>query len=95
MPEVRFRKAKAPIQVPMGANLMQSLLAAGVPVASSCRGDGVCAKCRIEVTEGANNLSPRNPLEVSLADRHQIPHSERISCQTEILGDITVDTPYW
>jgi ferredoxin, 2Fe-2S len=74
---------------------MQALLAAGLPVASSCGGDGVCAKCRVEIIEGGGGLSPRTNLELSLSDRHQIPANERISCQATVEGDITVDTGYW
>ena len=74
---------------------MQALLAGGLPVASSCKGDGVCAKCRIQIIEGAQNLSPQNEIEVFLRERHGLSANERISCQTQIFGDITVATAYW
>jgi ferredoxin, 2Fe-2S len=95
MPTIRFRKPRAPLQVEAGSNLMQALLTGGLPVASSCGGEGVCAKCRVETVDGADGLSPRTDLERSLAERHQIPANERISCQTCVDGDITVDTGYW
>lgn len=74
---------------------MSALLAAGVPVASSCRGDGVCAKCRIRIVEGARNLGPEGDVEKFLREKFQIPKNERVSCQTLVNGDITVDTSYW
>lgn len=74
---------------------MQALLDGGLPVASSCKGDGVCAKCRIEIVAGKENLSPENELEAFLRERHSIPRAQRVSCQTQVLGDITVDTTYW
>lgn len=74
---------------------MDSLLKAGLPVASSCHGDGVCAKCRIIVLEGLENLSKANPIEQMLRDRLRIPANVRISCQTQVLGDIRIDTSYW
>lgn len=93
---IRFAKGdRAPIEVPTGTTLMQALLDAGVPVASSCRGDGVCAKCRIEITDGRKNLTPENSLELYLRERFQIEKAIRVSCQTQILGDITVTTSYW
>lgn len=92
---IRFVKNYPPIEVPVGANLMQSLLGAGLPVASSCHGDGVCAKCRIEIVAGAENLSRIEPLEQSLIDRLRIPREKRLACQTRVLGDITIDTGYW
>lgn len=74
---------------------MQSLLDAGLPVASSCNGEGVCTKCRIEILEGKENLSKENSLEADLREIHDIPRSERVSCQVEVLGDIKIDAPYW
>ncbi len=74
---------------------MKALLAAGLPVASSCQGDGICAKCRIQIVEGAENLSPPNPREQILRDRLRIAREYRISCQTTVLGDIKIDASYW
>ena len=79
----------------MGANLMKALLQAGLPVASSCDGDGVCAKCKIVIVEGAENLSAENETEIFLKETNNIPNHSRISCQTEILGDVVIDTTYW
>lgn len=74
---------------------MKSLLEAGLPVASSCDGDGVCAKCRIIIVAGAENLSAENEVEIFLKESNNIASQFRISCQTQILGDITVDATYW
>lgn len=99
MPWIHFRKTRPPIEVASGTKLMQALLDHGIPVASSCRGDGVCAKCRIEiVTPSAHDpkaLSPESDLEKFLRERHRLSKQERISCQTQVFGDITVDTTYW
>jgi len=74
---------------------MKSILQADMPVASSCGGDGVCGKCRIKISEGAQNLSPEGTTEAEIKDIHDVPKKERISCQVTILGDITIDTNYW
>jgi 2Fe-2S ferredoxin len=95
MPKISFRKNKPAIEVAVGTNLMKALLGAGLPVASSCNGDGVCTKCRIDIVQGKENLSKENELESDLRDIHDIPRNERVSCQVEVLGDITVDTLYW
>ena len=70
-------------------------LAAGLPVASSCHGDGVCGKCGVKVLAGAENLSAVGPVEQILRERLKLAPEVRVSCQTEVLGDITVDTSYW
>jgi 2Fe-2S ferredoxin len=95
MPFIRFVKPRPPIEVEVGANLMQSLLAAGLPVASSCRGDGVCGKCRLFVDATPGAVLKESDLEISLRERHSIPAGFRVSCQLVILGDITVDATYW
>ncbi len=74
---------------------MKTLLEAGLPVASSCDGEGVCAKCKIIVVEGSENLSQENETERFLKQKHGIAPDVRISCQTQIRGDITVDATYW
>lgn len=74
---------------------MQSLLAAGLPVASSCRGDGVCGKCRVLVEALPGAVSQESELEKFLRDRHAVPPGFRVSCQVAVFGDITVDATYW
>ena len=74
---------------------MKALLAAGIPVASSCAGDGICAKCKIVVLDGLRNLSPETDLESFLKSRHKLPEKVRISCQTKVVGNITIDATYW
>ena len=95
MPIIRFTKSDAELDVPVGSNLMKALLEGGRPVASSCKGEGVCGKCRIEIVHGRKNLSIETELEKFLRERHSIPKEMRVSCQTEILGDITVTASYW
>ena len=95
MPRVFFAKGHAPVNVAEGDNLMQSLLAAGRPVGSSCGGEGVCTKCLIEIVSGFENLSKPNELEIKLREQHSIDSRYRVSCQTRILGDIKVDADYW
>lgn len=93
--KIKFVKNQPEIAAEPSKTLMQNLLDAGLPVASSCGGDGVCAKCRIGVIEGSSNLSHPNSTEVLLRDRHLLKKDERVSCQVQILGDVTIDTPYW
>lgn len=93
--KISFVKNKPTIEVATGSNLMTALLEAGVPVASSCNGDGVCAKCKIKIIEGLENLSPENETEKFLKNKESFDKSVRISCQTKVLGNITIDTNYW
>jgi 2Fe-2S ferredoxin len=95
MPWIHFKKNRPSVEIETGTQLMKALLSAGLPVASSCRGDGVCAKCRVQILAGEKNLTSENATEAHLRERHGLERTERISCQTEVIGDITVDTSYW
>lgn len=95
MPTIEFRKNYPPIPVPNRVNLMEALRKAGMPVASSCQGDGVCGKCVITVLNGLDGLSSPTPLEEKLKIEQGLNHHQRISCQTQVDGDIVIDTTYW
>jgi 2Fe-2S ferredoxin len=101
MAKIRFLKNKPEIDVESGANLMQSLLSAGRPVASSCYGKGICSKCRVKVISGAENLSRPNALEkltrTNLSKTSSaLSEDERLSCQCRLINnDVTIDTGYW
>jgi ferredoxin len=102
MPKITFANEKKEIQVPEGANLRREALQAGVALypgihkVVNCHGLGQCGACRVLVTKGMENCSPKGLLErgrlgVSLA---YIGNEEtmRLACQTRVNGDITVTT---
>jgi 2Fe-2S ferredoxin len=96
MPIIRFTKKNRPdLEVDSGSNLMKALLSAEIPVASSCHGDGVCAKCRLQVTGGESNLSKPNEIEQFLKEKFQLKAGQRISCQVSVQGDVEIDASYW
>jgi ferredoxin len=102
MPTIRFVNEKKEIQVPVGANLRNEAMRAGVQVYRGvdkvvhCPGLGCCGTCRVLVTKGMENASPmglweRTRLKVSMA---YIGHEDqmRLSCQTGVNGDLDVVT---
>jgi ferredoxin, 2Fe-2S len=95
MAVISIPKSGKSVQVPDGSNLMKALLDAGLPVASSCGGDGVCSKCHVKVLTGKENLSKETQEEQELREINDIPKGERISCQVIIIGDVSLETPYW
>lgn len=80
------------ISWPVGQSLMNRLMEIGLPVASSCGGDGVCTKCRLFVSGTASTPSQH---ESFLLKKIQADPQERISCQVIGPGDIEVDARYW
>jgi 2Fe-2S ferredoxin len=96
MAKISFLKNRESIEVPPGTILMTALLQNEIPVASSCGGKGICARCRLKVISGSpENLSAENQTEEFLRERHSLSRNERVSCQVEVLGDVTVDASYW
>ncbi|RLS30979.1 MAG: (2Fe-2S)-binding protein [Planctomycetota bacterium] len=102
MPTITFASEKKEIQVPEGANLRQEALQAGVALYPgvhkilNCHGMGSCGSCRVMITKGMENCSPKGLLEsarlaVSLAYIGN-EQSMRLACQTRVNGDITVTT---
>lgn len=102
MPTITFTDDKKEIQVPAGANLRKEALRAGVNLypgihkVVNCHGFGTCGTCRVLITKGMENTSPKGLIEsarlgVSLA---YIGNEEtmRLACQTQVNGDITVTT---
>lgn len=95
MAQISFSKSGKTVQVPDGSNLMKAILDVGIPVASSCGGDGICSKCHVKVLSGKENLSKETQEEQELREINDIPKGERISCQCTINGDVTLDASYW
>ena len=68
---------------------------AGAPLGNSCGGVGVCARCRVRVLSGAENLSPPTSVEVRFGTARGFAADERMACQAVVTGDCTVTTTYW
>jgi 2Fe-2S ferredoxin len=65
----------------------------GAPLGNSCGGVGVCARCKVRVVEGAENLSAPTSIEVRFA--RGFAEGERMACQAVVMGDCSVTTTYW
>ncbi len=74
-------------------SLFKNLKDAEVPIASSCKGDGVCGKCVVRLEKGS--LPPANALELALQKKYALDPDQRISCQCLITEDIAISTSYW
>ena len=68
---------------------------ATVPLGASCGGVGICARCRVQVIAGAENLSPPTSIESRIGAQRGFAPDERMACQAVVLGDCTVTTTYW
>ncbi|HXH30228.1 MAG TPA: 2Fe-2S iron-sulfur cluster-binding protein [Bacteriovoracaceae bacterium] len=72
-------------------SLLTQLKKAGKKIKSSCGGCATCTDCMIVVKSGELNLSPQTFEELRLLGNVFHITKERLSCQTKILGDVTLD----
>ena len=68
---------------------------AGVPIGNSCGAIGVCARCRIRVVDGADNLSAATAIEARVSAQRKFAADERMACQAAVRGDCVVTATYW
>jgi adenylate cyclase len=70
-----------------GDTLLKVALATNVPMEGACGGNGFCTTCLCEAIEGAEHLSPRNDREENMGVTEG---NQRLGCQAEVQGDVTV-----
>ena len=92
MPKVSLPQKQMTLDVETGTNLMNALLDAGLPVASSCHGDGICSMCRVKVSR---IQSLPSEIESATLKRNKCEPHERLSCQISVTEDLEVSTKYW
>ena len=92
MPKISIPQKNLSFNVENNSNLMNSLLDAGLPVASSCHGEGICSMCKVKIKGAANK--PEN-FELETLARNKCQADERLSCQVLVTEDLTVTAKYW
>lgn len=91
MPLIQLPQKNKTIEVVEGKNLMDALLESGLPVASSCHGQGICSKCAVTMNPEGNHTQ----LELQTLDKNKISITKRLSCQVFVTNNISVETSYW
>jgi ferredoxin len=79
------------LEVSAEENLLSQLKKAGKKIKSSCGGCATCGDCVVVVKSGELNLSPQSFEELRLLGNVFHITKERLSCQTKITGDVTLD----
>jgi 2Fe-2S ferredoxin len=59
----------------------------------ACGGKGRCTTCKVIVSEGMNNMSPLTVAEQRYRAIRALGLNERLSCQANVSGDITISAP--
>lgn len=77
---------------------MDALIEQGLPVASSCLGEGICSKCAVRLkhlNQTHHNQTAHSELEKTTLLRNKLDLTYRLSCQVFVDQDISVETSYW
>lgn len=75
--------------------LLEATREAGLPIASACGENGACARCGLEVLEGADAIEAPSEREERIKERNRIEMSLRLACRVRPTGDMTVRASYW
>jgi len=101
MPKITFTRESREFEVPEGTNLRKAALAEGIelyPISRNlnCHGFGHCGQCRVYITKGMENTSPKTFMEkLRIAvSWFKLGHEAevRLACQARVMGDIEVRT---
>lgn len=68
---------------------------ASAPIGNSCGGVGVCARCRVRIVAGSENLTPPTEIETRTGSQRGLSSDERFACQAVVTGDCEITTTYW
>jgi ferredoxin len=79
------------IEVDGERSLLEQLKKSGKKIKSSCGGCATCGDCVIIVKSGELNLNPQPFEETRLLGNVFHITKERLSCQTKVSGDVTID----
>lgn len=72
-------------------NLRNLLIENGIEVISPCGGCASCGKCIVKIVEGDANINEVEFSEKQLLGNVYHMTKERLSCQVEVFGNVTVD----
>ncbi|MBZ9846525.1 ASKHA domain-containing protein [Mesorhizobium sp. CA14] len=102
-PLVLFMPSGKRGRFPVGTPVLDAARQLGVYVESVCGGRATCGRCQVEVQEGNfakhkivssnDHISPKGAKEERYERVRGLPERRRLSCSTQILGDLVIDVP--
>ncbi len=107
MAEIVFETRSARLTLPLAelaarglspeqATLLEAVRHVGLPLGQSCRGEGVCRSCAVEILAGRDGLTAPSPLE----RRFGFTDEKRLACQVRLTAAdaalrVVVGHPAW
>ncbi len=93
VPRITFLPDGVTVDVSPGTSVFNAAVRADVAIPSQCGGKCACALCRVRVVSADGLISPmRWDEECHMGNAYFLTH-ERLSCQLQVFGDLTVEIP--
>jgi ferredoxin len=93
VPTLRFLPSEITREVAKGTRLVDAVREAGLPIATACGDDLVCAKCGVRILEG--RVARESAVERRAKARNRVPRELRLACALRVQGDLTLSADYW
>nr|WP_293177524.1 2Fe-2S iron-sulfur cluster-binding protein [Nannocystis sp.] len=105
MAEIVFETRSARITLPLAelstpdaATLLDAVRHVGLPLGQSCRGEGVCRSCAVEILAGIDGLTAPSPLERRFG--FGFVDDRRLACQIQLTAAdaalrVVIGHPAW
>lgn len=89
--EIDFEPIGIRVSCAEGTSISDAAREAGVPLASTCGGRGLCQRCLVRIAEG--ETSPPTATELERLSPMQLADGFRLACLTHLLSNVKVDVP--
>jgi len=86
---VTFEDIGLTVSVPVGTRVIEISEKVGSGIVYGCR-EGDCGTCMMDVVAGWNNLTEPSVLEDKVLRENLAGKHQRLACQAQVLGDVTV-----
>lgn len=88
MPTIQVSPDNVEVPFTSNANILSTLVEAGVPIDHLCGGRARCSTCRVFLFEGFENASARTEAETTIAQKLDFPERVRLACQTTLSSSV-------
>jgi 2Fe-2S ferredoxin len=92
---VHFPTRDRSVRVPVGTLLIDAVREAGLPIARSCGGEGLCGRCGVRILDGSAAVGAESPDEARAKQRNRVDPDLRLACRVAVSADLAVAAPYW
>ena len=88
--KVVFQPVGGKVEVEQESRILEAAAESGIYINSLCGGEGVCGKCRVQITRGEAKPTSHS---IRFLSREEINSGFVLACQTEVKTNLEVWVP--